>query len=145
MTAELSSGDYRAGLDPALKAVLAYVPRKPLAQVLDEALTEGGAELALKRFREFKADYVNKYAETGEPLLGVGQRMLNEKKPEQSLLLFKLAAEENPHSSQAHFANGYAYSLVGNKEQALKSLEKALELEPKHYEAAELLRQLKRQ
>lgn len=145
VTAELSSEDYRAGNDPALKAVLAYVPRKLLAQVLDEALTQGGAELALKRFREFKADPFNKYAETEEPLLDAGQRMLNEKKPEQSLLLFKLAAEENPHSPRAHFATGYAYSLVGNKEQALKSLEKTLELEPKHYEAAELLRQLKRQ
>ncbi|MFL6254496.1 MAG: tetratricopeptide repeat protein [Pyrinomonadaceae bacterium] len=144
VTAELSSEDYRAGLDPALKAVLAYVPRKPLAQVLDEALTEGGAELALKRFREFKADYVNKFAETEEPLLGAGQRMLNEKKPEQALLLFKLAAEENPNSPRAHFANGYAHSLAGNKEQALKSLEKALEFDPKYYEATELLQQLKR-
>ena len=143
VTAELSSEDYRAGNDPALKAVLAYVPRKPLAQVLDEALTEGGAELALKRFREFKTDPSNKFAETEEPLLGAGQRMLNEKKPEQALLLFKLAAEENPRSPQALYAAGFAYSLVGNKEQALKSLEKALELNPKHYEAAELLRQLR--
>jgi tetratricopeptide (TPR) repeat protein len=145
VTAELSSEEYRAGADPALKAVLAYVARKPLAQLLDEALTEGGAELALKRFREFKADPSNKFAETEQPLLGAGQRMLNEKRPEQSLLLFKLAVEENPHSPNAHFANGYAYSLVGNREQALKSLEKTLELEPKHYEAAELLRQLRRQ
>jgi Tetratricopeptide repeat/Peptidase family S41 len=145
VTAELSSEEYRAGGDPALKAALAYAPRKSLAQILDEALTEGGAELALKRFREFKADPSNKFAETEQPLLGAGQRMLNEKKPEQSLLLFKLAAEESPHSPQAHFATGYAHSLVGNKEQALKSLEKALELEPKHYEASEMLRQLKRQ
>jgi tetratricopeptide (TPR) repeat protein len=145
VTAELASEDYRAGQDPALKAVLAYAARKPLAQVLDEALTEGGAELALKRFREFKADPSNKFAETEQPLLGAGQRLLNEKKPEQSLLLFKLAVEENPYSPNAHFANGYAYSLVGNREQALKSLEKTLELEPKHYEAAEMLKQLKRQ
>lgn len=144
VTAELSSEDYRAGQDPALKAVLAYVPRKPLGQVLDEALTEGGAELALKRFREFKADYANKYAEAEEPLLVAGERMLNEKKPEQALALFKLDAEENPQSPRAHYAVGVAHFRLGNKEQALKSLEKALELEPKFYEAADLLRQLKR-
>ena len=57
-----------AGHDPALKAVLAYAPREPLSQVLEEALTEGGAELALKRFREFEADPVNKFAETEGPL-----------------------------------------------------------------------------
>jgi peptidase S41-like protein len=143
LTAELSSEEYRAGADPALKAVLAYAPHKPLAQVLDEALTEGGAELALKRFREFKADPSNKFAETEEPLLVAGQRMLNEKKPEQSLLLFKLAAEENPHSPRAHFAVGLAHSRAGNREQAVKSVEKSLELEPKYYEAVELLKQLK--
>jgi hypothetical protein len=144
VTAELSSEDYRTGNDPALKAALAYAPRKALAQVLDEALTEGGAGLASKRLREFKAEPSNKYAETEEALLVAGQRMLNEKKNEQALLLFKLAAEERPESPRAHFAVGYAHSLLGNKEQALKSLERTLELEPKHYEAAQLLQQLRR-
>lgn len=145
VAAELSSEDYRAGQDPALKAALAYVPPKTLTQVLGEALTEGGAELALKRFREFKADPVNKFADAERPLLEAGQRMLNGKKNEQALALFKLAAEESPRSPQAHFAVGMTYSLLGNKEQALKSVERALELEPKHYEAAELLKNLKRQ
>ncbi|MFL6335755.1 MAG: tetratricopeptide repeat protein [Pyrinomonadaceae bacterium] len=113
--------------------------------MLNGALTEGGAELALKRFREFKSDPVNKYAETEEPLLVAGQRMLNEKRPAQALILFDPAAEENPQSPQAHFATGLAHSRVGKREQAVKSLERALELEPKHYEAAELLRQLKHQ
>ena len=146
VTAELSSEDYRAGRDPALGAALAYAPRKPLTELLGEALTEGGAELALKRFREFKADPVNKFAETEEPLLIAGQRLLNEKKPEQSLLLFKLAAEENPRSPRAHFATALALDgVAGNREQTLKSLEKALELEPKYYEAAEMLKRLKKQ
>jgi tetratricopeptide (TPR) repeat protein len=143
VTAELSSEDYRAGQDPALKAALTYAPRRTLAQVLDEALTGGGAELALKRFREFMADPSNKYADTEETLLLAGDRLLREKKPEQALLLFKLAGDEHPHSPRPHFANGVAHSRAGNREQALKSLEKALELNPKYYEAAELLRQLK--
>jgi hypothetical protein len=145
VTAELASEDYRTGQDPALKAALAYVPRKPLTQLLDEALTEGGAELALKRFREFKADPTNKFAETEQPLLFAGQRMLNEKKPEQALQLFRLAAEESPRSSRAHFAVAVALDRAGNREQAVKSLEKALELDPKFYEANELLRQSKKQ
>ena len=41
MTAELSSDDYRAGVDPALRAVLGYVPRRKLGEVLDAALTQG--------------------------------------------------------------------------------------------------------
>jgi tetratricopeptide (TPR) repeat protein len=145
LTAELSSEDYRAGNDPALKAALSYVPRKALGQVLDEALTEGGAELALKRFREFMADPSNKFAETEEPLLVAGQRMLNEKKNGQALVLFQAAAAEHPHSPRAHFAVGLAHSLVGDGGQALKSLEKAVGMNPKYYEAVELLRRLKKQ
>ncbi len=144
LTAELTSEDYRTGSDPALKAALAYAPGKTLAQILDDALTEGGVGLALKRFREFKADPVNKYAETEQPLREAAQRMLNEKKNEQALALLKLAAEESPRSAQAHFAVGYALSLVGEKAQAVQSLERALELEPKHYEAAEMLKRLRR-
>ena len=144
LTAELSSEDYRANRDPALEAVLGYAPRKTLARVLDEALSEGGAELALKRFREFKADAVNKYAATEEPLLVAGQRLLNEKKPEQALALFKLDAEESPQSFRGYYAMGYAYSVMGDKGQAVKNLERALELNPKNYDVAELLRQLKR-
>ncbi|HEX8338575.1 MAG TPA: hypothetical protein VF621_17785, partial [Pyrinomonadaceae bacterium] len=145
VTAELSSEDYRAGGDPALKAALSYAPRKPLGQVLDEALTEGGAESALKRLREFKADPANKYAETEEPLLNAGDRMLSEKKNAQALVLFKAVAEEHSSSPRAHFAVGVAQSLVGDKGQAMKSLEKAVGMNPKFYEAVELLRQLKRQ
>ncbi|HEX8147039.1 MAG TPA: tetratricopeptide repeat protein [Pyrinomonadaceae bacterium] len=143
VTAELSSEDYRAGLDPALKAALAYAPRKPLAQVLDEALAGGGAEEALKRFREFKADPFNKFAETEVPLLAAGQRLMSEKRPEQALALFKLAAEESPYSFRGYHAMGYAYSVLGDKAQAVKNLERALELYPKSYEVTELLRQVR--
>ncbi|HZI19228.1 MAG TPA: hypothetical protein VEY09_11580 [Pyrinomonadaceae bacterium] len=144
LTAELSSEDYRANNDPVLAAALGYSPRKTLDEVLNEALAEGGVELALKRFREFKADPVNKYAATEEPLLVAGQRLLNEKKPEQALALFRLDAEENPHSFRAYYAMGYARSLTGDREQAVRDLERALEMSPKNYDVAELLRQLRR-
>ena len=143
LTAELASEDYRANQDPALKSILSHARRTPLTQILDEALTEGGIDLAVKRFREFRADPVNKYAATEEPLLIAGERLLNEKKHEQALVLFKLDAEANPHSYRAYYAMGFAYVRGGNKEQAVKNLERALEMSPKNYDVAELLRQVK--
>jgi tetratricopeptide (TPR) repeat protein len=145
LTAELSSEDYRTNTDPALKLVLGYAPRRLLTQVLDEALTEGGVELALRRFRQFKADPVNKYADTEEPLLVAGQRLLDEKKHEQALALFRVAATESPDSFRVYYATGYTHSLLGDKEQAVKDLERSLVMNPKNYDAAELLKQLKRQ
>ena len=143
LTAELTSEGYLNNQDPALKAILNYAPRKPLTKILDEALTEGGLDLVVKKFREFMADPVNKFAATEEPLLITGQRLLNEKKYEQALVLFKLDAEENPHSFRAYHAMGFAYLMIGNKEQAQKNLERALEMSPKNYDVAELLKQLK--
>jgi tetratricopeptide (TPR) repeat protein len=143
LTAELTSEDYRANADPALKVILNSVPRKPLVEILNEALTAGGVDVAVKRFREFKADALNKYADTEEPLLIAGQRLLNEKKPLQALALFKLNAEDNPHSFRTFFALGEAYFQSGNKEQAASNLEKALELNPKNYEVSERLREIR--
>jgi tetratricopeptide (TPR) repeat protein len=141
LTAELSSDDYRANRDPALRAVADYAPRKKLTDILNEALTEGGVELAVKRFREFKAEPSNKYAATEEPLLIAGQRLLNEKKPEHALALFKLNAEEHPHSFRSYHALGEAYFRNGDREQAVKNFVKSLELNPRNYDVSERLKQ----
>jgi tetratricopeptide (TPR) repeat protein len=145
VTAELSSEDYRANTDPAMRAIIQYTPRKPLSELLPEALAQGGLDLALKRFREFQSEPINKYADIEEPLLIAGQRLLDENKPEQALALFKLDAESNPHSFRAHYAIGEAYFRSGKKEEAVKNLEKALELNPRSYDVAERLRQIKGQ
>lgn len=145
LSAEFTSEDYRANQDPALKAILGYAPRKLLPQILDDALTEGGIDLALKRFREFKADPVNKYAATEEALLVAGQRLLNEQKPQQALVLFKLDGEDNPHSFRAYYAMGVAYFRSGDKEQAMKNLERALAMSPKNHDVAEVIRLVKQQ
>jgi tetratricopeptide (TPR) repeat protein len=143
LTAELSSEDYRSNTDPALKVILNYTPHKSLVEVLNQALDEGGVELAVKRFREFKAEPINKYADTDEPFLIAGQRLLNEKKPDEALTLFKLNLEENPHSFRAYYAVGAAYLQSGNKEQAVKNLERAYAMNPKSYDVAETLKQAK--
>lgn len=144
LTAELSSEDYRAGRDPALKAALGYTPRKPLAQALEEALAAGGADLAVKQFRAFKAEPSNKYAATEEALLAAGWRLLEEKKTAQALTLFELAVEESPRSFHGYHALGQAHFTAGDREQAARLLEKALELSPKSYDVAELLRKVRR-
>ncbi|MCA1615486.1 MAG: S41 family peptidase [Acidobacteria bacterium] len=55
VTAELSAEDYRANRDPALAAALGYTPRRPLAELLNEALDADDLALAVKRYRDFRA------------------------------------------------------------------------------------------
>ncbi|HZG52469.1 MAG TPA: tetratricopeptide repeat protein, partial [Pyrinomonadaceae bacterium] len=136
--------DYRANRDPALQAAIAHhAPRRKLADILNEALTEGGVELAARRFREFKAEPVNKYAATEEPLLIAGQRLLNENKPEPALALFKLNAGEHPHSFRSYHALGEAYFRSGDKDRAVENFVKSLELNPRNYDVTERLKQVR--
>ena len=142
IAAELSSSDYAAGSDPALEAALTYKSRKPLADLLNEALDSGGIELAQRRYIEFKAEPVNKYYPTEQPLLIVGQRLLNEKKPADALKLFLLDIRDDPTSYRGYFAAGAAYSEMGEKKQAIENLQRALDLDPKNYDVSHLLRSL---
>jgi hypothetical protein len=143
LTAELTSEDYRLNNDPAMKTILNYVPGKSLTERLDDALTQGGVDIAVLRFREFTAEPMNRYASTEQPLLEAGQRLLNEKKPAQAAVLFEINAKENPHSFRAYFALGEAYFQVGKKELAIANFEKSLQINPKNYDVISRYNQLK--
>jgi hypothetical protein len=143
LTAELSAEDYRQNIDPALKMILNYVPQKPLTEILDEALTEGGVDLAVKRFNEFISQPVHKYASTEQSLLEAGQRLLNEKKNDDAAVLFQINVAQNPNSFQAYFALGEAYARAGKKELAIENFEKSLRINPKNYTVLQRHKQVK--
>ncbi len=144
LTAELSPEDYKNNSDPAMKVILNYAPQKSLNAILMEALTEGGVTLAIKRFREFKAQPINRYADTEEPIIDVAMRLFDEKKNEEAATILQIYSQENPRSVEAYFALGEAYFRSGKKEFAIANFEKALRLNPKSYNIAERLRQLRK-
>ncbi|HEX8265666.1 MAG TPA: tetratricopeptide repeat protein [Pyrinomonadaceae bacterium] len=144
LTAELAFEDYRLNSDPALKMILDYAPRKSLRETLDEAITQGGVDLAVKRFQEFTADPVNRYVSVDLPLREAGQRLLDEKKPEQAAILFEVNTARNPYSFQAYFAVGEAYLKAGKIDLARKNFEKSLQINPKNYDVITRMEELKR-
>jgi hypothetical protein len=143
VTAEVSSSDYSANRDPALVSALKYSPSKSLLTLLTEALRDSGTAAALKTFREFKDKPENKFASTEEALLNSGQQLLNEKKPDQALKIFELDLAENPQSFRGYFAVGAAYAEMDKRAEAASYLEKALAMNPKDYEIAHLLKELR--
>lgn len=143
LAAELTSEDYRLNDDPALRTIFNYVPQKNLAETLDETLIGGGADMAVAKFKEFVADPLNKFASTEQSLLEAGQRLLNEKKYEQAVVIFQLNAERNPDSFLAYFALGEAYSRIGKRDLALENFEKSLRLNPKNYDVIQRYNEVK--
>jgi tetratricopeptide (TPR) repeat protein len=143
VAAELTSADYRTNNDPALKAILNYVPQKPLGEMLEEALAKDDLALAVKRFQQFKADPVNLFRDTEETLTSVGYRLLKTNKLDQAVEVLKLSVEANPQSADSYELLGDAYAKRGNRELAIRSYEKSLELDPMDQEEAQSLKQLK--
>src|ERR1044072_7177681 len=143
LTAELSSADYSANNDPAMKAIFDYVPQRPLTELLEEALKKNDLPLALDRFRQFKPDPATLYRDTEEVLVSLGYRLLNANKLGQAIAILKLSTEANPQSADSYELLGDAYSKSGNRELAIKSYEKSLALDGSDLDVVESLKQLK--
>ncbi|MGB7926030.1 MAG: tetratricopeptide repeat protein [Pyrinomonadaceae bacterium] len=143
LTAEMTSDDYRANNDPALKTILNYTPKPSLKEMMEEALAKNDLALAVKSFRQFRADPLNLYYNTEEALLSVGYQLLKTDKLDAAIEIFKLSADANPQSADSYELLGDAYAKRGNTELAITSYEKSLELDPRDTDVVESLKRLK--
>ena len=127
IAAELSLEDYKRNNDPALKAILAY---KPIVEVLTSGLSQGGVDLMLKKYREFKNDPATRSINTEADLNAFGYELLQTNRFDEALAVFKLNVESYAQSANAFDSLGDAYLKRGDKELAIKSYKRALELNP---------------
>ncbi|MEO7506020.1 MAG: tetratricopeptide repeat protein [Pyrinomonadaceae bacterium] len=140
IAAELAFADYRAGVDPALNAAIGYVAKKPLGRSLREAMAAG--TLAV-RYREWKADPANASVDTESILIDLGYELLGAKKFAAAIEVFQLNVADASNSANAFDSLGEAYAAAGNRELAIKSYERALEIDPKLASAIEALKKLR--
>lgn len=143
IAAELTSSDYRNNIDPALDAALKYVPKKDLADQLKEALDANNTALAIDRYRAFKSDPVNTYVDTEALLNRLGYELMEKKKLDQAIEVFKLNVESYPLSANVYDSLGEAYMVKGEKDLAIKNYEKSLALNPANAGAVDALKKLR--
>ncbi len=141
VAADLTFEDYRTNNDPALNAALSELPGS-LSESLKEALSAGVSRLA-ERYRQWKAEPGHAYAETEVELNSLGYELMAAGRLDASIEIFKLNAAEHPRSANVHDSLGEAYMARGDREPAIRSYEKALELDPKLFTAAEALGKLR--
>jgi hypothetical protein len=142
IAAQLSSSDYRANIDPALRAVLAYQPEAPVTERMAEALESGGPAEAVRLYRAYRADPRYPYAETENDLNSLGYQLLEQKRYEPAIAVLELNAAEHPRSANAYDSLGEAYMSAGRPEAAIRSYRKSLELDPTNENARSILAQL---
>jgi hypothetical protein len=136
IAADLSSADDRAGRDPALEAVLAYVPEPSLSEILRGA-GPGGAAEAYAKWRS-----KHKYLSGEDEIRDLAVSLFREKKNAEALAMFELAATAHPQSWRAHEALGRAYQAAERNADAIAAYERAVALSGKAALSRERLAEL---
>lgn len=140
LTAELSAEEYRTNTDPALKMILSYVPQKSLSNLLEDAFDKNDTALAKERFRQYRAEPINKYRDIQNELFTLTDNLLKTKKTDYAIEILKLNAEANQQSIFAYMALGDIYAYKGEKLLARQAYEKALEMNPRNADGQDKLK-----
>jgi hypothetical protein len=143
VAAELTSRDYRANVDPAMREVLAYKSEPSLAERMRDAFAAGDSAGALKLHLEYKADPRHAYADTELELNALGYELLRQGRQGQAIVVMQLNAADHPGSSNAFDSLGEAYMEAGRRDEAIQSYERAVALDPANENAVQALEKLR--
>ena len=143
VAAPLTATDYSKGGDPALQAIIKYKPQRSLREIAMELFQANDLKSFRAKALEFKNNPMNVYQSIEADINTFGYRLVNMKKMDEAIDMFKLNTELYPGSANAFDSLGEAYANQGNREEAIKSYEKALKIDPAFASSVEALRKLK--
>jgi hypothetical protein len=143
VAAELTSRDYTAKVDPAMREVLAYRREASLAERMRDAFAAGDSAGALKLHLEYKSDPRHAYADTELELNALGGELLRQGRMGQAIVVLQLNTADHPGSSNAFDSLGEAYMEAGMREEAIRSYQRAVALDPANEHATQMLEQLR--
>ncbi len=120
-------------------------PLKDIDVVINNVrwVMKGGAVVfpALEPYRELKERRSDAYLDENE-MNSIGYRLLQMKKVNEAIGIFKLNVEAFPKSSNVYDSLGEAYLVNGYKELAVKNYQKSVELNPQNTNGIEMLKKL---
>jgi hypothetical protein len=131
----------RASLDEMLIKVEALASRKPVGDVLLKTIQEQNVDAAIRQYYELKTTQPKAYDFGEGALSDLCDRLEQMKKSKEALRIYELNAEANP-SAYTYDSWGGACMAAGDKECAIKSFRKALEISPNDPNATQSLNKL---
>lgn len=144
IAADLSFDDYRAGRDPALQAVFDHKPGQSVADLVRSASNSPTLGNFVEQIRAAKADPRSKYVESEAMLNRLGYDLLAKKRVADAVEIFKLNAETNPRSANVYDSLGDALVAAGKTDEAIRSYEKAVAIDPNYASSLDALKRLKK-
>ena len=120
---------------------------KQLVDILDQTTTEKGLPSAVAQYKDLRKQYFGAQAyDFGEgSLVAYAQRITQANKPDEAIAWLQVNLENFPMSSRTYAAFSQAQQRKNDKDAAVKSLEKAVELDPQNAQLKRQLDQLKGQ
>lgn len=143
IAATLSSADYKAGKDPALDAIINYSPSSSLQGIIDSTKNDKDTSNFVREYDAFKSDPRHRYVETEATLNRIAYALLQQKRTDDAIAVFKLNVRDFPNSANAFDSLGDGYAAAGRRDDAIKAYEKALSIDPNFASSADSLRKLK--
>jgi tetratricopeptide (TPR) repeat protein len=107
-----------------------------------EHLMAGRVNEAIEGYRRIKREKSGNVAVQEGRLNQLGYSLLREKKAAEAIAVFKVNIELYPQSSNVYDSLGEAYMANGEKELAIISYKKSLELDPRNKNAVGMLKKL---
>ena len=120
------------------------IPRQ-LAEILDLTTAEKGRRRPSRQFKDLRKQYfgAQAYDFSEGSLVAYAQRATNANKADEAIAWLQLNLEYFPLSSRTYVGLSQAQQKKNDKEAAIKSLEKAVELDPQNAQTKRQLDQLK--
>jgi hypothetical protein len=109
--------------------------------VLGPLLETRGAAGVVARYRALKRDSAQAYRWPGG-LNPIGYRLLDKKKPQDAVIVFRLSVEEYPDDWSPYDGLGQSYLALADTSKAIANYRRSLELNPKNQNAADVLKRL---
>ena len=119
---------------------------KLLPDILTETATKSGTPAAVQQYRELRTKYYGgqSYDFSENAIVAMATPLINGNKPDDAMTWLQLNAEFYPRSSATYAALGQAYAKKSDTQNAIKSFEKAVELDPNNQIAKRQLEQIKK-
>jgi|SRR5215472_15246449 len=144
ISAVVFNGNYypRKKLDTILSGIEGMASRKSIGEALFHTIKSDGLDAAVKQYYDLKKNQAGAYDFGEDELNTLGYQLVGAKKFKEAIRVLQLNVEANPLSSNVYDSLAEAYMDNGDKELAIESYKKSLQLDPANKNAADMLKKL---
>lgn len=137
--APLSAAEYRAGIDPAMRAILARAAGPSLAERVESAVGAGDSNAAARLVEEARHDVANRFRPPEADINALGYRLLRSGNLSAAIGVFRVNSDVFPTSANVWDSLGEALMAAGHRDEAIAAYRRALDIDSEFASALQAL------